>query len=174
MSAVTSVLCVILVEYSTIKQVCLHWSACIPSTCFYWIYQQNFCCCFLFLKYVEFCVPDMLSFLLSCSGQQEVSSCLLPLVTIFSNNKILYFVLSFVLKNQHSIGEGGFSCGTVGFLQCLVGQHPYQPCCASPRGDICSAAPKSQALHGGPALRHGQWHWAYGTWLYTIIQIFLF
>lgn len=74
------------------------------------------------------------------------------------------------LKNQHPVGEGGCSSGAVGLLQCLVGQHPDQPCCASPWGDLCSAAPQSQALHGGPALRYGQWHRAHGTWQYTTIQ----
>lgn len=72
------------------------------------------------------------------------------------------FAVSVLLKDQHPVGEGGCSGGTVGLLQCLVGQHPDQPSCASPRGVLCSAAPQPQALHGGPALRHGQRHRAYG------------
>lgn len=78
--------------------------------------------------------------------------------------------VSVPLKDQHPVGEGGCSSGTVGLLQCLVGQHPDQPYRASTRGVLRSVAPQSQALHGGPALRHGQRHWANGMRRHTTGQ----
>lgn len=81
-----------------------------------------------------------------------------------------FLAASVLLKDKHPAGEGGCSSGAVSLLQCLVGQHPDQPSRASPRGVLRSAAPQSQAVHGGPALRHGQWHWAHGMWQHTTGQ----
>lgn len=85
--------------------------------------------------------------ILSCQEHEMQRSCL-----------DWMFAVSVLLKDKHPVGEGGCSSGAVSLLQCLVGQHPDQPSRASPWGVLRSAAPQSQALHGGPALRHGQRH----------------
>ena len=60
------------------------------------------------------------------------------------------------LQDQHAAGEGGVGSGAGRLLQRPVGKHPDQPGRPSARGLLRPAAPQPQALHGGPALHHGQ------------------